>query len=166
MADVLAKAIKDAALKDTQGELFKTQADARKTAADTTAAKTGQDAWAATGGSRSELRMSMQLLAASNPALYGQLRSDELKAIKDSVNSSYTAQLNLYLQAGEDLKTAERHALEAANRIKTVNMNAFHMKFPDSDLGKYIGSTAKEANAYMEPLSAGARKKRTYRKKK
>ena len=45
-------------------------------------------------------------------------------------------------------------------------MDAFHMKFPDNDLGKDIGSTAKQANAYMEPVSGGGRKKRASRKKK
>ena len=76
---------------------LKTQSEARETAAGTTAAKTGQDAWAATGGSRAELRIDMQLLAASNPTLYGQLRSAELKAIRDTVSTGYTGQLN-YIQ--------------------------------------------------------------------
>ena len=110
--------------------------------------------------------MAMQLLAASNPTAYGAARSLEIEEIKKAVNGAYTAHLNMYLEAGEDLRTAERHALDDATKIKTIQMNAFHMKFPDSDLGKYIGSTAKQANAYMEPASGGARKKRTYRKKK
>jgi len=167
MADVLTKAIQDLAGKDTQAELFKQQATTRRAAADRTAAKTGVDAWAAPGGSRSELRMSMQLLAASNPKLYGELRAAELNTIKTEVNTEYETSLKQYIDAGEDLRSAERLALDATIKVKNIKMAAFHMKFPDSDLGKYIGSTAKQANAYMDPVSGGGgRKKRTSRKKK
>jgi hypothetical protein len=146
--------------------LFKTARDAKKLEIKAVSDKSNINAWAAVGGSKSEMRMEMQLLAASDPAEYGRRRRAELEEVKLTVNGAYTASLQQFIDAGEDLRTAERRALESTTRIKNIAMEAFHLKFPDSDLGKYIKGTAKDANAYMEPLSSGARKKRTYRKKK
>jgi negative regulator of replication initiation len=123
------------------------------------------DPWSAVGGASDQIRMNQQLLAASDPAQYGINRDAALERVKNTVNEYYRLSLSSFLEAGEDLRGAENKALAATAKIKQIEMDQFHPKYPEADLGKYIGATAHKSNKYF---SAGAvsGKKRATRKKK
>ena len=147
--------------------LFQTQAAARAVEVKKVTDKTAMNAWAAVGGESQRIRMNMQLLAASNPTMYGVQRDAALGSIETGVNNYYAVSLSSYIDSGADLRSAEKYALSATQKFKEIEMSKYHLKFPDSDLGRYIGATANQANAYMDPVSSGGgRKKRSYRKKK
>ena len=158
---------KDTSASAGGGEQLFTQQNAGL-AATVTAAKldnTTIDPWAAVGGASDQIRMIQQILAASNPAQYGLDRDAALERVKNTVNGYYRLSLSSFLEAGEDLRGAENKALAATAKIKQIEMDQFHLKYPEADLGKYIGATAHKSNAYF---SAGAisGKKRATRKKK
>jgi hypothetical protein len=162
MGDAVAEATKAAG-----DPLFAKSVTTFYQSADAKAAKSGVSAWAAVGGARQDLRMNLQLLAASSPAVYGTMRSTELKTIETAVNAAYDDALKQYLSAGDDLRSAEKRALDYSQKFMNMKMDAFHMKYPDSDLGRYIGATAHTANKYLPAVGGGGgRKKRTTRKKK
>jgi hypothetical protein len=127
--------------------------------------KTGVDPWAATGGSADQIRLNQQLLAASDPAAYGVQRNEALQRVQAVVKNYYNLSLESFLSAGHDMRSAEDKALASTSRVKQIEMDQFHLVYPEADLGKYIGATAHKSNAYY---SAGAvsGKKRATRKKK
>ena len=125
------------------------------------------DPWAAVGGESDRIRLNQQLLAASDPAAYGVQRDAALLRVKATINKYYKSSLDSFLSAGEDLRNAENKALAATARLKALEMDQFHLMYPAADLGKYIGATAHDSNAYYSAAAVGGtRKKRATRKKK
>ena len=123
--------------------------------------------WAAVGGASDQLRLNQQILAASDPKEYGRTRDEALKRVREMVEAYYKLSLHSFLSAGHDMRDAENKALAATSRVKQIEMDQFHLMFPEADLSKYIGATAHDSNAYYSAGAIkGTRKKRTTRKKK
>ena len=121
--------------------------------------------WAAVGGASDQIRMNQQLLAASNPEQYGKDRDAALERVKNQVNAYYRLSLSSFLEAGEDLRGAENKALAATAKVKQIEMDQFHLKYPESDLGKYIGATAHKSNKYFSAEAVSGKKRATRKKK-
>ena len=121
--------------------------------------------WAAVGGASDQIRLSQQILAASDPKEYGRRREEALKRVQKIVTNYYNLSLESFRGAGEDLRTAENKALAATAKVKQIEMDQFHLVYPEADLGKYIGATAHESNKYFSAAAISG-KKRTTRKKK
>jgi hypothetical protein len=129
------------------------------------ASKTSVNAWAAVGGASDQIRLNQQILAATNPALYGTNRDAALERVRRNVDGYYKLSLQSFIDAGEDLRGAENKALAATARVKQIEMDQFHLMYPEADLGKYIGASAHKENKYFSAAAVSG-KKRTTRKKK
>ena len=96
------------------------------------------DGWTKSGGLIDENRYAMQSLMVTNPTRYAAFRLRELEPVKAEVNMMYNSTLRKYMDIGADIDYAEKKAAEAANKIKSIAMDAFEAKYPTSNDSKLL----------------------------